>query len=94
MLKSLSPARGLGLAARPALGLGRAARRNMARVATGSDHGGLALKHELNEVLRAQGHTVEDFGTDKAASCDYPVYGVAVAQVTVPRRGTLCAIGT
>ena len=48
-------------------------------IALGSDHGGFALKQELMKHLEARGLEYKDYGTYSDASCDYPVYGKAVA---------------
>ena len=48
-------------------------------IALGSDHGGFALKQELMKHLEARGFEYKDYGTYSDASCDYPVYGKAVA---------------
>ena len=48
-------------------------------IAIGSDHGGFALKKEIMAHLDARGLEYKDFGTYSDASCDYPVYGKAVA---------------
>lgn len=50
------------------------------KIAAGSDHAGLALKRQLVERLRAQGHEVNDLGTHEAQSCDYPDYAALVAR--------------
>lgn len=44
----------------------------MARIAIGSDHAGFDLKQHLVGFLRADGHEVDDQGTDSTASVDYP----------------------
>ena len=48
-------------------------------IALGSDHGGFALKQEVIKHLEARGLEYKDYGTYSDASCDYPVYGKAVA---------------
>ena len=48
-------------------------------IALGSDHGGYALKQELMKHLDARGLEYKDYGTYSEDSCDYPVYGKAVA---------------
>ena len=48
-------------------------------IAIGSDHGGFELKKEVMAHLDARGLEYKDFGTYSDASCDYPVYGKAVA---------------
>lgn len=49
-------------------------------IAIGSDHGGFELKKEVMAHLDARGLEYKDFGTYSGASCDYPVYGKAVAK--------------
>lgn len=53
------------------------------KIAVGSDHGGLELKKEVLRYLKDNGYEVEDFGTHTNESCDYPKYGVAVAEAVV-----------
>lgn len=48
-------------------------------IAVGCDHGGFALKQEVMKHLTARGLEFKDFGTYSEDSCDYPVYGKAVA---------------
>ena len=48
-------------------------------IAIASDHGGFELKKEIMAHLDARGLEYKDFGTYSDASCDYPVYGKAVA---------------
>ncbi len=52
-------------------------------IAIGSDHGGFDLKEQVIEHLKKQGYEVKDCGTYDKSSCDYPVYGKAVAQAVV-----------
>ena len=49
-------------------------------IAIGSDHGGWELKQEIMAHLKERGLAYWDFGTYTSESCDYPVYGKAVAQ--------------
>ena len=49
-------------------------------IAIGSDYGGFELKKEVMAHLDARGLEYKDFGTYSDASCDYPVYGKAVAK--------------
>ena len=49
------------------------------RIAVAADHGGVQLKAEIVEALRAGGHDVVDLGTDGTASVDYPDFAHAVA---------------
>ena len=50
------------------------------KIAIGCDHGGFRLKSGLIKFLKASGHTVKDFGTFSEESCDYPIFGYAVAK--------------
>lgn len=49
-------------------------------VAIGSDHGGFDLKELIIRHLEEQGVDVNDMGCYDKSSCDYPVYGRAVAK--------------
>lgn len=49
-------------------------------IAMGSDHAGLELKREIMSYLDEKGLEYKDYGTYTADSCDYPVYGEAVAR--------------
>ena len=49
-------------------------------IAIGSDHGGFVLKQEIMAHLKKRGLEYKDFGTYSEESCDYPVYGKAVAK--------------
>ena len=48
-------------------------------IALGCDHGGFALMKEVIEYLEKNGLEYKNFGTYSEESCDYPVYGKAVA---------------
>ena len=48
-------------------------------IAIGSDHGGFAMKQEIMKHLDKRGLSYKDYGTYTEDSCDYPVYGKAVA---------------
>ena len=52
-------------------------------IAIGSDHGGFELKQEIMKHLAELGLEYKDFGTYTTDSCDYPVYGEAVARAVV-----------
>ncbi len=52
----------------------------MPRIAIGSDHAGYELKQHLIGVLAADGHDVNDLGTDSTESVDYPQYCAAVGR--------------
>ena len=49
------------------------------KIALGSDHGGFELKETIKAWLQEVGYETEDMGTFNEMSCDYPDYGVAVA---------------
>ena len=49
-------------------------------VAIGSDHGGFDLKELVIAHLKERGMEVKDLGCYDKSSCDYPVYGRAVAE--------------
>lgn len=49
-------------------------------IGIGSDHGGYDLKQAVIHYLKEQGFEYKDFGCMDKSSCDYPVYGRAVAE--------------
>lgn len=49
------------------------------KIALASDHAAVALKAELGQWLRDEGHDVTDLGPDSADSVDYPDYGFKLA---------------
>ncbi len=49
-------------------------------VAIGSDHGGYDLKEKVIAHLKEQGIECKDMGCKDKSSCDYPIYGRAVAK--------------
>jgi len=49
-------------------------------IAIGSDHGGYDLKEEVKAYLEKMGYEYTDVGCAEKVSCDYPVYGRAVAE--------------
>ena len=49
-------------------------------IAIGCDHGGYELKQFIMAYLAEQGLEYKDFGTYSTESCDYPIYGEAVAR--------------
>lgn len=49
-------------------------------IAIGSDHGGFDLKQKVIAHLKERGLECKDFGCPDKNSCDYPVYGAAVAK--------------
>lgn len=50
------------------------------KIAIGADHAGYELKEHVKVLVRAEGHDVEDFGTNDSRSVDFPDYGFAVAE--------------
>ena len=51
------------------------------KVAIGADHGGFALKQEIGELLKSDGHEVLDLGAlSYDALDDYPDFALAVAR--------------
>lgn len=66
-------------------------------IAIGCDHGGFALKQEVMRHLDELGLAYKDFGTYSEESCDYPIYGEAVARAVAAgecARGILiCGTG-
>lgn len=49
-------------------------------IAIGSDHGGYDLKELVKKHLQEKGMEVKDMGCPDKSSCDYPIYGRAVAK--------------
>jgi ribose 5-phosphate isomerase B len=49
-------------------------------IAIGSDHAGYRLKEHFKEVLKADGHAVDDLGTHSEEPVDYPLICAAVAR--------------
>ena len=56
------------------------------RFAIGSDHAGYRLKQHLEQVLKEEGHDVEDLGTDSEEAVDYPPICAAVGRVVADGR--------
>jgi len=50
------------------------------RIAIGSDHAGFRLKEHLKQVLKEDGHEVDDLGTHSEESVDYPPICAAVGR--------------
>jgi RpiB/LacA/LacB family sugar-phosphate isomerase len=67
------------------------------RIVVGSDHGGYALKQNVADELRRDGHEVLDIGTDSAEPVDYPDFaeavGVAVIGGRAERGVLICGSG-
>lgn len=49
------------------------------KISIGNDHAGPDYKRAIVEMLIAKGHEVTNYGTDSAASVDYPDFGHPVA---------------
>ena len=52
-------------------------------IAIANDHGGLALKPEILNLLNNSGYTVIDFGTNCTSSVDYPDYAELVTSAVL-----------
>lgn len=67
------------------------------KISIGCDHGGFALKEQVAEHLRQQGHEVVDCGTYSTDSCDYPEFGEKAARMVADgqcERGVvICTTG-
>jgi len=53
------------------------------RIAIGGDHAGYPLKQHLLDVLKEDGHDVDDLGTYSEDPVDYPIYCAAVGRAVV-----------
>ncbi len=66
-------------------------------IGIGSDHGGYDLKQVVIAYLEEQGIAYKDFGCMDKKSCDYPVYGKAVAEAvsdgTCEKGIVICTTG-
>jgi ribose 5-phosphate isomerase B len=67
------------------------------KIAIGGDHATVMLKKTIVDMLTAEGHKVEDFGTFTSEAVDYPDYGLKVAQAVASgeyERGiAICGTG-
>ena len=67
------------------------------RIALAADHAGFALKQDIVEWLREQGHDVADLGTNSTDSVDYPLFGAklakAIASGEAERGIAICGSG-
>ncbi len=59
------------------------------KIAIGSDHAGYEAKEHLKRWLAAHGHEALDFGTNGAASVDYPDYAALVSHAVVAGDASL-----
>jgi ribose 5-phosphate isomerase B len=55
-------------------------------IAIGSDHAGYRLKEHFKQILKGDGHSVDDFGTDSEEPVDYPPICAAVARTVADGR--------
>ncbi|HEY4397380.1 MAG TPA: ribose 5-phosphate isomerase B [Acidimicrobiia bacterium] len=55
-------------------------------IVIGSDHAGYRLKEHFKEVMKADGHTVDDVGTHSEEPVDYPPICAAVGRVVAGGR--------
>lgn len=66
-------------------------------IGIGSDHGGYDLKQAVIAYLKEQGLAYQDFGCMDKNSCDYPIYGRAVAEAvadgTCEKGIVICTTG-
>lgn len=66
-------------------------------IGIGSDHGGYDLKQAVIAHLKERGIAYKDFGCMDKNSCDYPVYGRAVAEAvadgTCEKGIVICTTG-
>ena len=66
-------------------------------IGLGSDHGGYDLKQAVIAYLEEQGIAYKDFGCMDKNSCDYPIYGKAVAEAvadgTCEKGIVICTTG-
>lgn len=56
------------------------------KIGIGNDHTALEMKAEIAGYLKEKGYEVVDYGTDKAESCDYPVYGEKVGEAVARKE--------
>ncbi|MCM1175563.1 MAG: ribose 5-phosphate isomerase B [Blautia sp.] len=66
-------------------------------IGLGSDHGGYDLRQAVIAYLEEQGIAYKDFGCMDKNSCDYPIYGKAVAEAvadgTCEKGIVICTTG-
>ena len=66
-------------------------------IGIGSDHGGYDLKQAVIAYLEEKGIAYKDFGCKDKSSCDYPIYGRAVAEAvadgTCEKGIVICTTG-
>lgn len=66
-------------------------------IGIGSDHGGYDLKQVVIAYLEEKGIAYKDYGCMDKSSCDYPIYGKAVAEAvadgTCEKGIVICTTG-
>lgn len=60
------------------------------KIAVCCDHGGYKLKESIKNWLLAEGHEVNDFGTNSEESCDYPDFALKASKSVANKE---CEIG-
>jgi ribose 5-phosphate isomerase B len=67
------------------------------RIVVASDHRGFQIKEQIVDLLKRQGHEVEDAGTSSLESVDYPDFAAIVARKVsnkqVDRGVLICGTG-
>jgi len=67
------------------------------KIAVANDHAGTEFKKRLVKHLKNAGYEIEDFGSDKTDSCDYPDFGIlavkSVAENKNDRAILICTNG-
>ena len=53
------------------------------KIAIGSDHAGWKIKKHLLRLLNKKGYEVKDFGCEDDRACDYPDFGLLVAEAVM-----------
>ncbi len=77
------------LADAPVAAASTSAASGLKKIIAGADHGGLKLKDVLVAALRAKGYAVEDMGTHRTDSVDYPDYAKTVSQRVLAEEGAV-----
>ena len=66
-------------------------------IALGCDHGGYELKRKIMKYLESRHISYQDMGCGSKESCDYPVFGHAVAKAVAAGQGekgiVICTTG-
>ena len=59
------------------------------KLAIGGDHAGFDYKESIYQMLKSNGHEIEDFGTNDPSSVDYPDFAHPVASYVEANPGSL-----